>query len=348
VIGTTISHYHILAQLGEGGMGVVYRAADLKLDRTVALKFLAPEFVRDTEAKARFVHEAKAASALDHPNICTIHGIEETPDGRLFIAMACYQGETLKDMIARGPLDLATAVAIASQVAQGLAKAHGLGIVHRDIKPANVFVTEDGLVKLLDFGIAKLAGQTQVTRTGAVLGTVHYMSPEQVQGQEVDRRTDLWSLAVILYEMLAGRPPFTGESPQSVAYAIVHGEPPPLAGQREDVPRELDLAITRCLGKTPAERYQGIEAFLQVLQPLAGPGDTRLVPASGPPASTPWPTRAVCNPTRASPPSPSATPSSSTAARRRWRRCGRSCAAAACWRWPARRAWARRRSCGRA
>jgi WD40 repeat protein len=277
VIGTTISHYHILAQLGEGGMGVVYRAADLKLDRTVALKFLAPEFVRDTEAKARFVHEAKAASALDHPNICTIHGIEETPDGRLFIAMACYQGETLKDMIARGPLDLATAVAIASQVAQGLAKAHGLGIVHRDIKPANVFVTEDGLVKLLDFGIAKLAGQTQVTRTGAVLGTMHYMSPEQVQGQEVDRRTDVWSLAVILYEMLAGRPPFTGESPQSVAYAIVHGEPPPLAGQREDLPRELDLAITRCLGKTPTERYQGIEAFLQVLQPLAGPGDSRLV-----------------------------------------------------------------------
>lgn len=276
MIGTTVSHYRIVEQLGEGGMGVVYRAEDLKLDRTVALKFLAPEFVRDSEAKARFVHEAKAASALDHPNICTIHGIEETADGRLFIAMACYRGETLKDMIARGPLDVAEAAEIAVQAAQGLAKAHSLGIVHRDIKPANVFVTEDGLVKLLDFGIAKLAGQTQVTRPGAVIGTMHYMSPEQLQGEEVDRRTDVWSLGVVLYEMLAGKAPFTGESPQAIAWAILNVEPQPLRERRGDVPAGLELAVERCLRKAAAERYQSVEALVQPLQPLAGLGDARL------------------------------------------------------------------------
>jgi len=272
MIGETISHYRILEQLGMGGMGVVYRAEDLKLDRIVALKFLAPEFVRDSDSKARFVHEAKAASALDHPNICTIHGIEETDDGRLFIAMACYEGETLTDLIGRGPLETEEAVAIAVQVAQGLTKAHSLGIVHRDIKPANVFLTEDGLVKLLDFGIAKLAGQTQITKTGAAIGTMHYMSPEQLQGEEVDRRTDLWSLGVMLYEMLSGKLPFTGDRQQAVIYAILHAEPTPIG---QDVPPELELAITRCLRKTPAERYQGVEELLLHLKPFAGEGTTQ-------------------------------------------------------------------------
>jgi serine/threonine protein kinase/WD40 repeat protein len=276
MIGRTISHYRITAELGSGGMGTVYRADDLKLDRTVALKFLAPEFLRDPDAKSRFVHEAKAASALDHPNICTIHGIEETTDGRLFIAMACYEGETVKDRIARGALPIEDAIEITVQVAEGLAKAHGLGIVHRDIKPANVMVTEDGLVKLLDFGIAKLAGATQVTQTGAVLGTMPYMSPEQLQGEAVDRRSDVWSLGVVLYEMLTGTLPFTGEVPQAVAYGIVHADPKPLADQRGDVPSEVARTVATCLRKNPAERYNGAGELLLQLQPIAGTRRTTL------------------------------------------------------------------------
>jgi serine/threonine protein kinase len=250
MIGQTISHYRITAELGSGGMGTVYRAEDLKLDRTVALKFLAPEFLRDPDAKSRFVHEAKAASALDHPNICTIHGIEETADGQLFIAMACYEGETVKDRIARGPLPVEDAVEITVQVAEGLAKAHGLGIVHRDIKPANILVTEDGLVKLLDFGIAKLAGATQMTQAGDVLGTVQYMSPEQVQGGAVDRRSDVWSLEVVLCEMLTAALPFTGERAQAVAYNIVNTEPAPLTERREDIPAEVDRTVARRRSQT--------------------------------------------------------------------------------------------------
>ena len=275
MIGQTISHYRILEQLGAGGMGVVYRAEDLKLGRVIALKFLAPEFVRDSDSKARFIHEAKAASALDHPNICTIHGIEETDDGRLFIAMACYEGETLKDLISRGPLDIMEAVDIAVQVAQGLAKAHRLGIVHRDIKPANIFLTEDGLVKLLDFGIAKLVGQTQVTRAGALLGTMQYMSPEQLQGEDVDRRTDLWSIGVVLYEMLTGRLPFTGEHQPAILYAILNTEPVPLGESLDDIEPELELAIAKCMRKTVTERYQGVEELLLHLKPLAHTGITQ-------------------------------------------------------------------------
>jgi len=274
MIGKTVSHYRITARLGEGGMGVVYRAEDQKLDRIVALKFLAPEFVRDSDSKARFIHEAKAASALDHPNICTIHGIEETEDGRLFIAMACYEGETLKDLIGRGPLETGEAVEIAIQVAQGLAKAHSLGIVHRDIKPANVFLTEDGLVKLLDFGIAKLTGQTQVTRPDSLLGTMHYMSPEQLQGGEVDRRSDLWSLGVVLHEMLTGTPPFTGDQQQAIIYSILNAEPTPVSEWNANIPAELELAISKCLRKSPAERHQGVEELLLHLRPLAGGGTT--------------------------------------------------------------------------
>ncbi|HET19582.1 MAG TPA: serine/threonine protein kinase [Chromatiales bacterium] len=270
MIGTVISHYRILSQLGEGGMGVVYRSEDLKLDRTVALKFLSSNLVRDREAQLRFVHEAKAASALDHPNICNIHGIEETDDGRLFIAMACYEGETLKDIVDRGPLDLEDALEIAVQAAQGLAKAHSLGIVHRDIKPDNVFLTEDGLVKLLDFGIAKLMGSTQMTRPGTLLGTVSYMSPEQVRGEEVDRRTDLWSLGVVLYQMLSGRLPFEGTTQEAVLHAIVKAQPEPPGEFRGKLPPALERAVMKCLQKDVSERYQGMEALLQVLQPLVG------------------------------------------------------------------------------
>jgi len=199
MIGKLISHYEILEELGHGGMGVVYKAKDTKLDRFVALKFLPPHLSQSEEEKKRFIHEAKAASALDHPNICTIYEINETEEGRMFIAMACYEGESLKDKIERGPLPIEEALDIAIQIAQGLAKAHSKKIVHRDVKPANILITEDGQVKVVDFGLAKLAGRTMLTKEGTTLGTASYMSPEQTQGASVDHRADIWALGVALY-----------------------------------------------------------------------------------------------------------------------------------------------------
>ena len=199
MIGKTISHYRIIEKLGEGGMGVVYKAEDLKLGRPVALKFLSSSIV-DDKTRQRFIHEARAASALEHPNICAIHEIDETPEGQMFIVMPCYEGESLQAKIERGPLKLDEAVEIAIQVASGLAKAHEKGIVHRDIKPGNIFVTSDGLAKIVDFGLAKLSGQTKLTRTGAAPGTVSYMSPEQLRGGDIDHRSDIWALGVVLYE----------------------------------------------------------------------------------------------------------------------------------------------------
>ena len=192
--GTTLGPYRIVSQLGQGGMGVVYQAHDPRLGRDVAIKLLPPDLTRDELAKQRFLQEAKAASALDHPNICTIHEINETDDGQLYLVMAHYEGETLKERVAKGPLDLEDAIDIATQVGEGLAKAHAAGIVHRDIKPANLMVTADGTIKILDFGLAKLAGSEGVTQTGTTVGTVAYMSPEQAKGQDVDHRTDIYSL----------------------------------------------------------------------------------------------------------------------------------------------------------
>ncbi|MFQ5629294.1 MAG: serine/threonine protein kinase, partial [bacterium] len=228
MLGKTIQHYKILAEIGRGGMGVVYKAKDTKLKRTVALKFLPPHLTDDTEAKARFITEAQAASALDHPNICTIHQIDETEDGQLFIVMAYYEGETLRESVSSGQLSVDNAVEIARQVAAGLACAHEAGIVHRDIKPANIFITKQGVVKILDFGMAKLAGQN-LTKTGAAHGTVAYMSPEQAQASPTDHRTDIWALGVILYEMLTGEQPFKGDFDQVVMYSIVNEEPDSIA-----------------------------------------------------------------------------------------------------------------------
>ena len=187
--GQTISHYRVLEKLGGGGMGVVYKALDTHLDRHVALKFLPPELTRDDDARVRFTREAQAASALDHPNICTVYDIDSSPDGQLFIAMAYYEGETLKKRIEHGPLPIDEALDIAAQVAQGLSKAHDDGIVHRDIKPANLMLTKDGFVKIVDFGIAKLMGVTGPTQTGTTLGTVSYMSPEQISGDDADQQS---------------------------------------------------------------------------------------------------------------------------------------------------------------
>ena len=262
--GTTLGPYRIVSQLGSGGMGVVYTATDPRLDRQVAIKLLPPNLTRDETAKQRFLQEAKAASALDHPNICTIHEINETDDGQLYLVMAHYEGETLKERIARGPLDMDDAIDIAMQVGQGLAEAHGAGIVHRDIKPANLLVTKTGVVKILDFGLAKLAGTEGMTQTGTTLGTVAYMSPEQAKGQEVDHRTDIWSLGVVLYEMLAGTPPFQGENLLSLSNAILQDNQPSLTGPSSSVQN----VVTRTLSKDRAQRFRSVTDLLGELRTL--------------------------------------------------------------------------------
>jgi Tol biopolymer transport system component/tRNA A-37 threonylcarbamoyl transferase component Bud32 len=266
--GRTISHYEILEKLGGGGMGVVYKARDIKLNRFVALKFLSHEISADEEYKRRFIHEAKAASALDHNNICTVHEVDETDDGRLFIAMGYYQGETLKKKIQRGPLPLAEALDYAVQIGQGLAKAHGKDIVHRDIKPANVIVIEDGVAKIVDFGLAQLGDATKLTKTGSTLGTPAYMSPEHVERRPIDRRADIWSLGVVLYEMICGLVPFKGQVEAAVAYSILHEEPQPLSGLRTGVPIELDRIVEKTLAKDPEERYRHVDELLVDLRSL--------------------------------------------------------------------------------
>jgi serine/threonine protein kinase/tetratricopeptide (TPR) repeat protein len=255
MIGHTISHYKILEKLGEGGMGIVYKAEDTKLKRTVALKFITPQAVGTEDDKARFIHEAQAAASLNHPNICTVHEIDEY-EGNPFIAMEFIDGSSLKDMIEAGPLTLDDTVNIATQVADGLSAAHEKGIVHRDIKSANIMVAGNEKVSIMDFGLAKSAGRTQLTKEGTTLGTIAYMSPEQGQGEPADHRSDIWSLGVVLYEMLSGKQPFRGEFEQAVVYSIINNEPEPLKALRTGVPIALERIVTRCLAKDPAERYQ--------------------------------------------------------------------------------------------
>ncbi|UCG51074.1 MAG: protein kinase [Candidatus Latescibacterota bacterium] len=270
MIGQTISHYRIIEELGGGGMGVVYKAEDTKLGRTVALKFLLPELTRDKDAKARFVQEAKAISALQHNNICTIHEIDETPDGRIFICLDHYDGETLKEKTARGPLPMEEALDVVIQVAEGLSEAHSQGILHRDIKPANILVTEKGVVKTLDFGLAKLAGMTKMTKAGMTLGTVAYMSPEQARGTEVDARSDVFSLGVVLYELLTGRTPFESDHEASMLYRIMNEEAEPVSKYRQDVPMSLQRIVEKALKKDVSERY---ESALDLRNDLEALGD---------------------------------------------------------------------------
>jgi eukaryotic-like serine/threonine-protein kinase len=260
--GEVVSHYRILERLGSGGMGVVYKAEDTKLKRTVALKFLPPDLTSDEPATGRFIHEAQTASSLDHPNICTIHEIDRTENGRLFIVMACYEGETLKKRIQRGPMKIQDAIEIALQVAHGLAKAHEHGIVHRDIYPSNIMITGDGIVKIIDFGLAKLAGRTRLTREGTTVGTVAYLSPEQARGDAVDHRTDIWSLGVVMYEMLTGEPPFKSDYEQAVIYSILNEEPKAPSTLRPCVPAGLDRIVMKALAKDPAQRHQRVSDFI--------------------------------------------------------------------------------------
>jgi serine/threonine protein kinase len=226
--GHQVGRYRLLREIGGGGMGTVYEAEDSQLGRRVAVKLLPPEYSRDRRAKERFLREARAAAAVDHPNLCTVHDAGES-EGRLYIVLSFYEGETLRDRIRRGPLPLAEAREVAIQVARGLARAHEAGIVHRDIKPANVMLPRRGEAKILDFGIARLQGdEVSLTRTGASWGTPAYMSPEHARGEPVDGRTDVWSLGVMLYEMVAGRRPFGGESIEALVSSILTQEPEPL------------------------------------------------------------------------------------------------------------------------
>lgn len=264
MIGKTISHYKILEKLGGGGMGVVYKAQDTKLDRFVALKFLPSSFSLDEDAKERFIHEAKAASALEHNNICNIHEIDDTGEGQLFIVMSNYEGETLKKKIENGPLKINETIEISIQIAEGLSAAHNKGIVHRDIKPANIFITKDGVVKILDFGLAKSVTRNTMTKLGSTMGTVAYMSPEQTKGEEVDHRTDIWSLGVVLYEMLSGSLPFQGDYEQAIIYSILNEEPALL----NSLPVELEKILSKSLQKNPDDRYNNLNEMLDDLKKL--------------------------------------------------------------------------------
>ncbi len=251
-------------------MGVVYKAQDTKLLRPVALKFLTPELTRDQDAKKRFIQEARAASSLDHPNIAVVHEVDETADGNSFICMAYYDGQTLKTRLTKGSFDTDEAIRLILQIASGLQAAHESNIVHRDIKPGNIVITGNGEVKIVDFGLAKLAAQTRESRTLVTGGTAAYMAPEQIMGNEADNRSDLFSLGVVFYETLAGRRPFAGEHESALFYSIVNAEPPPPSTIRPEIPQELDRIILRLLEKDPAKRYQFAADFREDLKHFLG------------------------------------------------------------------------------
>ncbi len=259
--------YEVIEEVGRGGMGVVYKANDTKLKRTVALKFLPPDLIRNAEAKERFFREAQAAAALDHPNICTVHEIDEAEE-KTFISMAYIEGQSLKEKIEQGPLEMDEALDIAIQVAEGLEEAHKKGVVHRDIKSANIMVTEKGQAKIMDFGLAKVAGTSLVTKEGTTLGTVAYMSPEQTRGESVDHRTDIWSLGVVVYEMLTGQLPFKGDYEQAVIYSILNEEPEPMTSLRTEVPVEMNQIVKKSLQKDSEKRYQQVDDIINSLRHL--------------------------------------------------------------------------------
>jgi TolB-like protein/Tfp pilus assembly protein PilF len=260
--------YEIVEELGRGGMGIVYRAVDNKLKRTIALKFLPSEWTYDVQAKERFVREAQAAAALDHPHICTVHEIDEA-EGRMFISMAFVEGESLKTRIERGALKLGEVMDIGLQVAEGLKEAHKKGIVHRDIKAANIMVTEKGQAKIMDFGLARMAGRALLTKEGTTMGTVAYMSPEQARGEDVDHRSDIWSLGVVLYETLSGQLPFKGEHDQTIIHSILKEQPRPIADLRPGIPKPLQELVDKAMEKNPGRRYQSMDELVNDLRSLS-------------------------------------------------------------------------------
>ena len=260
MIGQTISQYKILKKLGEGGMGVVYKAQDTKLDRFVALKFLPAPLAASEQDKARFIQEAKSAAALNHPNVCSIIDIQEHDDPQggkqMFIVMEFVDGQTLQEK--KSSITQKQAIDYAIQIAEGLAAAHEKGIVHRDIKPENIMIRKDGIVQVMDFGLAKLVGVSRLTKQGATVGTLGYMSPEQVQGQETDHRSDIFSFGVLLYEMLTGRSPFNGAHESAILYEIVNVDVPPMSTIKPEIDAELDRIVLGMHGKRP-ERTDAID-----------------------------------------------------------------------------------------
>jgi serine/threonine-protein kinase len=266
--GDVGSSYEVLERLGVGGMGVVWKARDRRLQRTVALKFLPGIAAGDREIKRRFLQEARAVARLDHRNVCAIYDVEEARGGHPFLVMPCYEGETLEAKLRRGPLSVDQALDYAVQIAAGLAHAHAAGIVHRDIKPANLLVTREGVVKILDFGVARMAEPSQ-TGAGAVVGTLAYMSPEQAAGEPVDHRTDWWALGAVLYEMLAGRPAFgEGITALRLFYAIQFTEPAPITRLRPDLPAPLGSIVHRLLEKDPERRLAAAAPLIAALVPF--------------------------------------------------------------------------------
>ncbi|MCH8123489.1 MAG: serine/threonine protein kinase, partial [Bacteroidetes bacterium] len=283
MIGKTVSHYTLGSELGRGGMGVVYRAKDSTLDRTVAIKFLASELTSNATARERFIREAKAAAAIEHQSICSIHEIAETEDGATYIVMPYYEGLTLKELIATGKQAPSKALDIGKQVASGLAAAHDKGVIHRDIKPGNVMLTTRNRAIILDFGLAKLGGGSDLTRSRSSVGTLPYMAPEQLRGEKVDQRTDIWGLGTVLYEMVSGQRPFQGEYDAAVTYSILNVDPTPLDSICDDLPEGFCNIIERCLAKNPEDRYQTAE---ELLVDLERPDSSVPFVATGPPRKT--------------------------------------------------------------
>ena len=282
MIGSTISHHKILSKLGEGGMGVVYKAEDSKLDRLVTLKFLPVHLLGDEEVKKRFEREAKACATLSHPNVCRVYEIDQV-NGKTFIAMEFIEGESLDRQIEQGPLKLGEALDIAQQIAKGLEVVHKKGIVHRDIKPQNIMLGEDGHVTIMDFGLAQLTAASLLTRPDQTMGTTSYMSPEQTEGSGTDNRTDIWAVGVVLYEMVSGQRPFKGDYDQAVMYSILHEEPEPLSALRTAVPLQLEDYVGKCLAKKAADRYQhagDMAVDLRTLAEKLGSGESTILRAT--------------------------------------------------------------------